>query len=87
MDKKQPNKLPVLFSIDKKLGIKGGFFYSVDCTLTRNSGTFCVNHIHGKKRKKMKGKNRNAIDDVNASCGGNGPNDGGGSSGCGGCGS
>jgi hypothetical protein len=39
-----PRKMPILFSLDKKLKIPNGFIYSRDCKGPRSSG-FCAVHI------------------------------------------
>jgi hypothetical protein len=47
IDPKAPHSLPLLFAIDAKLGIAGGFIYQLDCMAARageNPG-FCASHI------------------------------------------
>lgn len=35
---RKPTRLPLLFSLDKKLGVPGGFIYAPDCTALRRAG-------------------------------------------------
>ena len=35
IDAKKPSRLPLLFALDAKLGIAGGFFYAADCAALR----------------------------------------------------
>lgn len=39
------HKLPILFAIDAKLNIAGGFKYSLDCSIPGNKD-YCAGHIH-----------------------------------------
>jgi hypothetical protein len=39
IDPKQSTRLPLLFAVDKKLGIKNGFVYSLDCKRISDSGS------------------------------------------------
>jgi hypothetical protein len=39
IDPKQSTRLPLLFAIDKKLGIKNGFVYSLDCKRISDNGS------------------------------------------------
>lgn len=39
-----PSKLPLLFAIDKKLSIKGGFHYAKNCE-KNTGGDYCASHI------------------------------------------
>lgn len=39
IDPKAATRLPLLFAIDKKLGIRNGFVYSADCKRTSSSGS------------------------------------------------
>ena len=34
----RPTRLPILFALDKKLRIPGGFYYSTDCEQLRKAG-------------------------------------------------
>lgn len=43
IDPKFPNKLPLLFSLDKNLTIPNGFHYSRDCSKTGDS--YCASHV------------------------------------------
>ena len=45
IDPQNPHKLPVLFAIDKELGIADGFMYSLDCEKDGQSG-HCASHIN-----------------------------------------
>lgn len=38
IDAKKPSRLPLLFALDAKLGIVGGFVYAADCAARRASG-------------------------------------------------
>ncbi len=42
IDPKQSTRLPLLFAIDKKLGIKNGFVYSLDCKRISDNGGVVV---------------------------------------------
>lgn len=39
IDPRQPTRLPLLFALDAKLGIAGGFVYSPDCQALQGKGT------------------------------------------------
>lgn len=41
---RNPKKLPLLFAIDKKLAIKDGFHYKLNCKKAQG-GDYCANHI------------------------------------------
>jgi hypothetical protein len=43
IDAKDPYLLPLLFGIDKKLGIENGFYYSLDCK--KDGSGYCAGHI------------------------------------------
>lgn len=49
IDPKNPKKLPLLFAIDKKLKIKGGFEYTLNCKKTHGAPNYgdryCASHI------------------------------------------
>lgn len=38
IDARKPSRLPLLFALDAKLGIAGGFFYAADCAALRAVG-------------------------------------------------
>jgi hypothetical protein len=44
---KRPERLPLLFALDARLGIANGFFYTLNCanTATSSSNTFCASDI------------------------------------------
>ncbi|WP_444928805.1 glycine-rich domain-containing protein [Microbulbifer sp. SSSA002] len=46
IDPSRPDSLPLIFSIDKKLKIKDGFHYSLNCRSKKNSGKdYCASHM------------------------------------------
>lgn len=46
IDPRKPNRLPLLFALDSRLKIPGGFVYSLNCGLgAAMAGTFCAGHI------------------------------------------
>jgi hypothetical protein len=42
IDPRKPTRLPLLFALDAKLGIPGGFRYVPDCGIPRREGTDAV---------------------------------------------
>ncbi len=44
INKAKPHRLPLLFGIDKELGIADGFFYSTNCSALGNN-EYCATHI------------------------------------------
>ncbi|HEX5686414.1 MAG TPA: hypothetical protein VFY73_20490 [Ideonella sp.] len=81
---RQPTRLPLLFALDHKLGIAGGFVYALDCTntLRRSDDGSAVVHCGAELGSSGEG----SFGDGGGSCGGGsdgGSSDGGGS-GCGG---
>jgi len=43
---KRPERLPLIFSLDARLGIAGGFIYALDCKLaSRNGNAYCASDI------------------------------------------
>lgn len=57
----KPNRLPLIFAIDKEFAIPDGFYYTLDCT-DNKEGHFCATHIgshldtKGKKRRRRRGR-------------------------------
>jgi hypothetical protein len=52
IDPAAPRRLPLLFALDARLAIPGGFTYALDCSLrargasgAASSGEFCAGHI------------------------------------------
>lgn len=46
ISRKQPERLPLIFGIDARLGIAGGFIYVLDCKLAgQNGDAYCANDI------------------------------------------
>jgi hypothetical protein len=97
IDPKQSTRLPLLFAIDKKLGIKNGFVYSLDCKRVSDSSTagggcgggtthcttdFSDSSIDGG----TSGFGDSSSGDSSDSSGGDGGSDGGSGCGGGGCG-
>ncbi len=47
IDPKLPQRLPLLFALDARLGLAGGFIYTLNCkdAATSSSGAFCASDI------------------------------------------
>jgi hypothetical protein len=92
IDPKQSTRLPLLFAIDKKLGIKNGFVYSLDCKRILDSGSTAGGGCGGGASHCTADFSDSSIDGGTAGFGDSGSSDGGGGdsgssdggSGCGG---
>jgi hypothetical protein len=84
IDPRKPSRLPLLFALDKKFGIAGGFSYVPDCSdINRQSGSdaFCGTSFGGGDGGSAAG-DCDGFGGCESSGGGDGGGDGGG--GCGG---
>jgi len=84
IDPRRPTRLPLLFALDAKLGIAGGFQYALDCHLLRDQATAsggAVNCAGDFSDSSIDGST-DGFGDGDGDAGGDG--DGGGDSGCGG---
>ncbi len=81
IDPAKPLRLPLLFAIDAKLGIAGGFIYSPDCKALRNDATGTA-HCGADFADSSVDGGTDGFGDSGG--GGGGDGDGGGGGGCGG---
>lgn len=71
IDPREPVRLPLLFGLDARLGIAGGFVYALNCrdAAASSSGAFCASDIGGGCGSGGCGGNSDSSGDGGSSCG------------------